>query len=183
MASSTRLSLALWQLRDDLFDEIRAGAFKNPVPAKKLLGEIEAAARNDVALTPVQVLMMYAAARVSGYHVPGPSELHAKAREEEATSLAGLNPADRDLMVAKMSRLKGILSRYFLFGTYSGLIFFIFFGPVILVRVLLSKRGSADQRVHESFVESAKSEIKEDVPLDAALAYLLRHRDGHTSIV
>src|SRR5579864_7994979 len=65
-AARSHLRLRLWTFRDELFDEIYAGAFEDPAPAKELLRDVERAiASAHRIMSPAKMVWFAIACRIS----------------------------------------------------------------------------------------------------------------------
>lgn len=148
----------LWQLRDQVVDDVREGVFRDATQPQRLVQFIE----GIIVLAPELGAVKLAVMRWSCRHVPD---------AEYPFDLQGLRPQEREIMQARISELGALTARRILFGSPSGWFLMLVLTSLALVSSLVARllSGGADG---SSVIEEARHRVRDEIEVDRTLVLL-----------
>lgn len=159
----------LWQLRDEVFDEIYVGTFDDSEQPERLVDLLEVAIAQSHEVTVFRLLLM----RWSNRNLP-------QASRSDVYPFESLTEHDKPLMKQRLDRFESIIIRHVAFGSPSGWIAIAILAPMAGIAVIFDRlRGD---RGGGSIVQDAKEDLRERLEGEPALAALMNGRKPKHSL-
>lgn len=149
----------LWQLRDEVFDEILRGEYDDLEQPRAFVKLAEASIENAADLSVFKVWTLHLVSR----GMPLPDIFH----------LDGLSPGDRGRLRPHLRNFEGAVIKKALGGTPSGWAVLAALGSIAVVESV-SRRVRGEMRSGASVFADAKWHVREDFEMDAAVAMMKR---------
>jgi len=160
---TSRLRQKLWPLRDELFDGIRNGEFKDPEQPRRLLEMVEITIAVADDLRPVRMAFLMALRRNL------PSEPDRKVFE-----LSEADSADQPRLAGMQRRFISAAIRHLLYGGPSALLFAVVAVPTIVILTLLRDRPRDDGHFSGAVVDDVKEALRKEIAVEPTLRVLAR---------